>query len=70
MELPKTLDLFVVTALAEILGCDPPYRCLQHGKPAWVLVPPAISLGLFTWLLSLHPTASGRVDTVYGGGFS
>lgn len=30
-------------------------------------MPAAVSLSLFAWLLSLHPTASGRVYAAYGG---
>jgi small multidrug resistance family-3 protein len=30
-------------------------------------VPAAASLSLFAWLLTLHPTATGRVYAAYGG---
>jgi small multidrug resistance family-3 protein len=30
-------------------------------------LPAAASLALFAWLLTLHPTASGRVYAAYGG---
>lgn len=32
-----------------------------------LLIPAALSLALFAWLLSLHPTAAGRVYAAYGG---
>ena len=32
-----------------------------------MLLPAAASLSLFVWLLSLHPTAAGRVYAAYGG---
>jgi small multidrug resistance family-3 protein len=67
MDLLKTLGLFVATALAEIVGCYLPYLWLKQGKPAWLLVPAAASLALFAWLLTLHPTAAGRVYAAYGG---
>lgn len=67
MELLKTLALFVVTAVAEIVGCYLPYLWLKQGKPIWLLLPAAVSLALFAWLLTLHPTASGRVYAAYGG---
>lgn len=67
MELLKTFLLFAVTAVAEIVGCYLPYLWLKQGKPIWVLVPGAASLALFAWLLSLHPTAAGRVYAAYGG---
>jgi small multidrug resistance family-3 protein len=63
----KTFLLFVVTALAEIAGCYLPYLWLRKGGSAWLLLPAAVSLALFAWLLTLHPTASGRVYAAYGG---
>jgi small multidrug resistance family-3 protein len=63
----KTLTLFFITAIAEILGCYLPYLWLRQDKSAWLLVPAALSLALFAWLLSLHPTAAGRVYAAYGG---
>ncbi|WP_028237956.1 YnfA family protein [Stutzerimonas azotifigens] len=67
MTLFKTLGLFGLTAVAEIVGCYLPYLWLREGKSAWLLVPAALSLALFAWLLSLHPTAAGRVYAAYGG---
>jgi small multidrug resistance family-3 protein len=67
MELLKTTSLFAITALAEILGCYLPYLWLQKSKSAWLLVPAAISLAVFSFLLTLHPAASGRVYAAYGG---
>jgi len=63
----KTLGLFILTAIAEIAGCYLPYLWLRHGKSAWLLAPGAVSLALFAWLLSLHPTAAGRTYATYGG---
>jgi small multidrug resistance family-3 protein len=62
-----TVGLFVVTALAEILGCYLPYLWLRQGRSAWLLLPAALSLAAFVWLLSLHPAATGRVYAAYGG---
>lgn len=62
----KTIALFVVTALAEIIGCFLPYLWLRKNGSIWLLVPAAASLALFTWLLTLHPAASGRVYAAYG----
>lgn len=67
LPLLKTLGLFLFTALAEILGCYLPWLCLKQGKTLWLLVPAAASLALFAWLLTLHPTASGRTYAAYGG---
>ena len=63
----KTILVFVVTAIAEIVGCYLPYLWLTKGATAWLLLPAAISLGLFAWLLTLHPAAAGRVYAAYGG---
>ena len=67
MELLRTFALFVLTALAEIVGCYLPYLWLKQDRTAWLLLPAAASLALFAWLLSLHPTAAGRVYAAYGG---
>lgn len=67
MEILKTFGLYILTALAEILGCYLPYLWLKQGKPAWLLIPAILSLGIFVWLLSLHPQATGRVYAAYGG---
>lgn len=63
----KTILLFLVTAVAEIVGCYLPYLWLREGKSIWLLLPAALSLALFAWLLTLHPTAAGRVYAAYGG---
>ena len=67
MYLAKTLLLFVITAVAEIIGCYLPYLWLKKDASAWVLLPAAICLALFAWLLTLHPTTAGRVYAAYGG---
>ena len=63
----RTLGLFVITAIAEIVGCYLPYLWLKRNGSAWLLVPALTSLALFAWLLTLHPTAAGRVYAAYGG---
>lgn len=63
----KTFLLFLLTAVAEIVGCYLPYLWLRKGGSAWLLLPAAASLALFAWLLTLHPAASGRVYAAYGG---
>ena len=59
--------LFVLTALAEIVGCFLPYLWLRKDGSIWLLIPAALSLAAFVWLLTLHPAASGRVYAAYGG---
>lgn len=67
MDILKILGLFILTALAEIIGCYLPYLWLKQGRSAWLLVPAALSLAAFAWLLTLHPQAAGRVYAAYGG---
>jgi len=67
MLIVRALGLFVATALAEIVGCYLPYLWLKRGGSPWLLLPALASLALFTWLLTLHPTAAGRVYAAYGG---
>jgi small multidrug resistance family-3 protein len=63
----KTFALYTITAVAEILGCYLPYLWLKRGGSPWLLIPALASLALFAWLLTLHPTAAGRVYAAYGG---
>ncbi|MDF4290295.1 hypothetical protein P3444_23650, partial [Vibrio parahaemolyticus] len=35
----KTIGLFFITAIAEILGCYLPYLWLKEDKSVWLLVP-------------------------------
>jgi small multidrug resistance family-3 protein len=63
----KTVGLFIATALAEIVGCYLPYLWLRQGRSSWLLVPAALSLAAFAWLLTLHPQAAGRTYASYGG---
>ena len=67
MEIAKTFGLFIFTAIAEIVGCYLPYLWLRQGRSAWLLLPATATLAVFVWLLSLHPTATGRVYAAYGG---
>ncbi|OTG82889.1 YnfA family protein [Acinetobacter sp. ANC 4648] len=62
-----TFFLFLITAVAEILGCYFPYLILNQGKSHWLWVPTILSLAVFVWLLTLHPAASGRIYAAYGG---
>lgn len=63
----KTVFLYVATAIAEIVGCYLPYLWLKEGKSVALLIPAAVSLAIFAWLLTLHPAAAGRVYAAYGG---
>ena len=63
----RTFGLFVLTATAEIVGCYLPFLWLKEGRSPWLVVPAALSLALFAWLLTLHPAAAGRTYAAYGG---
>ena len=67
VSLLKLVFLFGLTALAEITGCYLPWLWLKQQGPLWLLLPAALSLLLFVWLLTLHPAAAGRVYAAYGG---
>lgn len=67
MELARLSLLFAVTALAEIVGCYLPWLVLKQAHSAWLLLPAAVLLAAFAWLLTLHPTAAGRTYAAYGG---
>ena len=62
----RAFALFFATALAELVGCYLPLLWLTGKWSAWLLVSAAISLTMFVWLLTLHPSASGRVYATYG----
>lgn len=62
----RTFGLFFVTAIAELMGCYFPLLWLTGKGSAWLILPAAISLMVFVWLLALHPSASGRVYATYG----
>lgn len=67
MPLIQVTALFVVTAIAEIIGCYLPWLVLKQARPVWLLLPAAISLAVFSWLLTLHPSAAARTYAAYGG---
>jgi len=63
----KTVLLFVATAVAEILGCYLTFLCVRKDRSWWLLAPAALSLTMFAWLLTLHPTGASRTYAAYGG---
>ena len=67
MELLKLYSLFIVTAIAEIVGCYLVYHWLKKDGSILLLVPASFSLIVFTFLLTLHPHAAARVYAAYGG---
>jgi len=67
MELLNVSALFAITAVLEIVGCYLPWLVLRQDKPMWLLLPAALALAAFAWLLTLHPAAAGRTYAAYGG---
>ena len=67
MQFIQTLGLFALTAVAEIVGCYLPWLWLKKNGSVWLLLPAALSLAAFAWLLTLHPQAAGRIYAAYGG---
>lgn len=67
MTIFSTIALFILTAICEIVGCYSIYAWLRLGKSVWLILPAIISLGLFAWLLTFHPSYAGRVYASYGG---
>lgn len=63
----RTFGLYLITALAEIVGCYSSWLWIKQSGSPWLLVPAAVSLAAFAWLLTLHEAASGRVYAAYGG---
>jgi small multidrug resistance family-3 protein len=63
----KTVLLFFLTAIAEITGCYLPYLWLREKRSPLLVIPGALSLALFAWLLTLHPTGASRTYAAYGG---
>lgn len=67
MLLLKSLGVFFITAIAELLGSYLMYLWLRQGKAAWLSIPAVLSLVIFAWLLTLHPGAAARTYAAYGG---
>ncbi len=63
----RITGLFFITAVAEIVGCYLPWLVMTQGRTRWLLLPAALSLAAFAWLLTLHPSAAGRTYAAYGG---
>lgn len=64
----RSLLVYVLAAVAEIGGCFAIWAWLRLGKSAIWLVPGAISLLVFAYLLTLvDSAAAGRAYAAYGG---
>lgn len=60
--------IYAAAALAEIAGCFAVWAWLRNGQSALWLIPGAVALALFAWLLTLSPADhAGRAFAAYGG---
>jgi len=64
----RTAAVYGLAALAEIAGCFAVWSWLR-AEASWLwLLPGALALGAFAWLLTLvESPAAGRVFAAYGG---
>lgn len=63
-----TIAIFVLAAVCEIAGCFAVWQVVRSGRSLLWLLPGAISLGLFAWLLTFSPSDfAGRSYAAYGG---
>jgi small multidrug resistance family-3 protein len=68
MNIAATFSIYIAAAIAEIAGCFAVWSWLRLEKTAWLLVPGALSLAAFAYLLTLIDTdAAGRAFAAYGG---
>lgn len=64
----KSLLAYVGAAFLEIAGCFAVWSWMRLGASAWWLVPGAVALALFAWLLTrIEVDAAGRAYAAYGG---
>lgn len=64
----KSIVVYAGAALAEIAGCFAFWAWLRLGASIWWILPGALSLAVFAWLLTLvEVDAAGRAYAAYGG---
>lgn len=62
------IGLYVLAAVAEIVGCFAFWAWLRLGRSVLWLAPGMVSLALFAWLLTrVDAEAAGRAYAAYGG---
>jgi len=63
----RPFAVYILAAIAEIAGCYSLWSVLKLGKSSLWLIPGALSLCAFAWLLTLIDTpAAGRAYAAYG----
>ena len=64
----KSILAYVGAAFLEIAGCFDFWAWLRLGASVWWVVPGAVALVLFAWLLTfIDSDAAGRAYAAYGG---
>ena len=68
MPVASTMLIYALAAVAEIAGCFAVWGWLRLNASAFWLIPGAIALGLFAWLLTkVNVAFAGRAYAAYGG---
>jgi small multidrug resistance family-3 protein len=68
MPVTSTVLTYALAAVAEIAGCFAVWAWLRLNASVLWLVPGAIALGLFAWLLTrINVAFAGRAYAAYGG---
>jgi small multidrug resistance family-3 protein len=57
----KAFGLFFITAIAELLGCYLTLLVLSNKGSSWLLLPAALSLIAFVWLLAYAGDVMNRL---------
>jgi len=64
----QTAIAYLVAAFAEIAGCFAFWAWLRKGASIWWLIPGALALALFAYMLTrVDSEAAGRAYAAYGG---
>lgn len=64
----QTAVAYLVAAFAEIAGCFAFWAWLRKGASVWWLIPGALALALFAYMLTrVDSAAAGRAYAAYGG---
>ncbi len=66
LEISKTFGLFAITAIFEILGCYFVWLFVKQNKLPIYIISSAVCLAVFAYLLTLHPTSTGKTYAAYG----
>ncbi len=66
--LASTFAIYILAAVAEIVGCFAFWAWLRQSQSILWLIPGVVALCVFAWLLTLSPSEfAGRSYAAYGG---